>query len=67
MTELELDHATISVWRMGPGWMVSCTTRAESGEALTLWGATVPSLPVDPTGRGPNAVLALILMEAFRA
>lgn len=67
MSQQEIDHLSLSVWRCGLGWMYAVTARDLGGEQLALGGGTLVGTHRPLTGTDPDGDLRVLLYSIATA
>lgn len=61
MSDREIDHMSVSIWRFGDSWMYSISARDESGEQLLLSAGTTQGTHRSLDGLDPASAARIIL------
>lgn len=61
MSDHQIDHMSVSVWKFGDSWMYSISARDESGQQVMLAAGTTTGTPRPLQGLDPGTAARQIL------
>lgn len=65
MDKTEMDHAGVTLWRCGVGWMVGYYVRDERGDLIAQGAASLPSTARPTSGVSAETALWRVLLEVI--